>query len=102
MNCKNDYNLRTYLDKVKSSLTVIFIFWGSMLLDMKLVWCSDYLTFYAMILGVTIGFEEPLYIVEEPSSGTVAQQVCLLIRQGNLGRNLQVVPEWREDTAQGM
>ncbi len=52
--------------------------------------------------GVTIGFEESLYTVEEPSSGTVALQVCLLVMEGSLGRSLQVVPEWREGTAQGM
>lgn len=52
--------------------------------------------------GVTIGFEETLYTAEEPSSGTVPRQVCLLVIEGSLGRNLQVVPEWREGTAEGI
>lgn len=52
--------------------------------------------------GVTIGFEETGYTAEEPSSGTVAREVCLRVLQGSLGRELQVVPEWRPGTAQGI
>lgn len=51
--------------------------------------------------GVTIGFEEPLYSVDEPSSGVVSVQVCLRVTGGTLGRDLQIVPDWREGTAQG-
>ena len=54
-----------------------------------------------LLKGVTIGFERPLYTAEEPANGVVPLQVCVSVMAGTLGRELQVVPEWREDTASG-
>lgn len=50
---------------------------------------------------MTIGFEETLYTPSEPTSGSTSLQVCASVLDGALGRTLQVVPEWREDTASG-
>lgn len=53
-------------------------------------------------LGVTIGFDETLYTTQEPLVGIMSVEVCASVRAGSLGRELQVVPEWREVSAQGM
>ena len=51
---------------------------------------------------MTLGFERPSYTVSEPGRASqVTQEVCLVVSQGSIGRNLIVIPSWTEGTARG-
>ena len=49
--------------------------------------------------GLTIGFEQETYTVNEPTGVQTIQSVCMVILQGTLGRNLTVRPITNDGTA---
>ena len=55
--------------------------------------------FYLCAEGLTIGFEEETYTVSEPTGVQTVLSVCMVIRQGTLGRDLTVRPVSNDGTA---
>ena len=49
---------------------------------------------------VTIGFEEIVYTTTEPDFGTTTLEVCMEVTRGAVGRELTVIPDVIENTAQ--